>query len=153
MFPVLPTFAVEGSHLHHVLLKLLFRNYQRMSDLRGIVSVKSANYLKLLATEWWKFRLWGALQHNDATFVYMFSKCIFTKLKDSNNMIYSLCKGTPDGQGRAQQDMVALQEDQVPHSQYSFLWQAVAEQCEEPLHREHVCKWRLVTWPCMSDGW
>lgn len=56
MFPVLPTFAVEGSHLHHVLLKLLFRNYQRMSDLRGIVSVKSDNYLKLLATEWWKFR-------------------------------------------------------------------------------------------------
>lgn len=47
---------IEGSHLHHGLLKLLFRNYQRMSDLRGIVSVKSDNYLKLLATEWWKFR-------------------------------------------------------------------------------------------------
>ena len=63
-------------------------------------------------------------------------------------MTHSLGQRVPDGEGGAEQHMVALEEDEVPDPQHGGLGQAVAEQREEPLHGEHVGQGRLVARPC-----
>lgn len=49
----------------------------------------------------------------------------------------------PNGERGAQEDVAALEEDEVPHAQHGRLGQARGEQREEPLHGEHVRERRL----------
>lgn len=63
---------------------------------------------------------------------------------------YSLGQRVPNGQRGFQEHRAALEEYQVPDPEHRALWKTVAEQREEPLHREHVRQRRFVAGPCRT---
>ena len=56
----------------------------------------------------------------------------------------SLFQSLPDGERRPEEDLVALEEDEVPDPEDRIAGKTRGEEREEPLHREDVREGRLV---------